>query len=61
MGPANDVPILKPVNVPVENIKATVTDIGLSRKEIHEARIIRDAILYSAGRPRRIVPKIRPY
>jgi len=33
----------KPVNVPDENIKATLPDIGLSRKDIHEARIIRDA------------------
>jgi hypothetical protein len=30
-------------NVPNENISPTVTDIGLDRKQIHEARIVRDA------------------
>lgn len=33
----------KPINVPDGNIKATVEDIGLTRKDIHEARQIRDA------------------
>lgn len=30
-------------DIPKQNITPTVTDIGLSSKEIHEARIIRDA------------------
>jgi hypothetical protein len=33
----------KPVNVPDGNNKPTTADIGLSRKDIHEARQIRDA------------------
>jgi hypothetical protein len=33
----------KPVNIPDENIKATVADIGLTSKQIHEAREVRDA------------------
>jgi hypothetical protein len=33
----------KPVNIPDGNIKATVEDLGLTRKDIHEARQIRDA------------------
>lgn len=39
----------KPVNVPGQNIKATVTEIGLTRKDIHEARLIRDAEQESPG------------
>ncbi len=38
----------KPVNVPNGNVKATAADIGLSRKEIHEARALRDVM---ASRP----------
>ncbi|RWF66868.1 MT-A70 family methyltransferase [Mesorhizobium sp.] len=34
----------KPVNVPGGNIKATAAEIGLKRKDIHEARQVRDAI-----------------
>ncbi|TIW71140.1 MAG: hypothetical protein E5V58_20185 [Mesorhizobium sp.] len=34
----------KPVNVPGQNIKATTAEIGVSRKDIHEARQMRDAI-----------------
>jgi hypothetical protein len=30
-------------HVPGENMKATVTDIGLTRKEVHDARQVRDA------------------
>ncbi|NEI52682.1 hypothetical protein GR217_34250 [Rhizobium leguminosarum] len=33
----------KPVNVPDGNNKSTAADIGLSRKDVHEARQIRDA------------------
>jgi hypothetical protein len=33
----------KPVNVPDGNNKATAPEIGLTRKDIHEAREIRDA------------------
>lgn len=33
----------KPANVPEGNNKPTAADVGLSRKEIHEARILRDA------------------
>lgn len=33
----------KPVNVPDGNNKPTAADIGISRKDIHEAREIRDA------------------
>ena len=45
----------KPVNVPGKNIKPTVTDIGLTRKEIHEARQIRDAELADPGIVRRTI------
>ncbi|MFE0233638.1 hypothetical protein ACFW0F_06855 [Brucella anthropi] len=34
----------KPINVPDGNIKATSAEIGISRKDIHEARQIRDAV-----------------
>jgi len=34
----------KPVNVPGQNIKATTAEIGVSRKDIHDARQVRDAI-----------------
>ncbi|MBX4966862.1 hypothetical protein [Rhizobium binae] len=43
----------KPVNVPDGNIKATVEDIGLSRKDVHEARQIRDAEAADPGIVRR--------
>jgi hypothetical protein len=33
----------QPSNVPGQNIKATVEELGLTHKDIHEARIIRDA------------------
>lgn len=39
----------KPVNVLDGNIKATVEDIGLTRKDIHEARTIRDAEVNEPG------------
>lgn len=39
----------KPVNVPDGNNKATAAEIGLSRKDIHEAREIRDAEAASPG------------
>lgn len=43
----------KPVNVPEGNIKAKVTDLGLTRKDIHEARIVRDAEQADPGIVRR--------
>ena len=46
----------KPVNVPGQNIKATADQIGLSRKEIHEARQIRDAEKRDPGVVRRKGP-----
>lgn len=33
----------KPVNVPDQNIKATVGEIGLTRKDVHDARRVRNA------------------
>jgi hypothetical protein len=43
-------------DVPVENVgKPTVTDLGLTRKEIHEARKIRDAEQADPGIVRRTV------
>src|SRR6267378_1757181 len=45
----------KPVNVPGKNIKATTADIALSRKDIHEARQIRDAELADPGIVRRTI------
>lgn len=57
----------KPVNVPGQNIKATTNDIGLTRKEIHEARQIRDAEKRDPGVVRRTVDgaslyrRVRPY
>ena len=35
--------------VPDGNGKATAADLGLSRKDIHEARLIRDAEIVSPG------------
>lgn len=43
----------KPVNVPGSDIKATVTDLGLSRQQVSEARQIRDAEVASPGVVRR--------
>lgn len=42
-------------SVPEQNSKPTATDIGLSRKEIHEARIIRDAEVVQPGIVRQTV------
>lgn len=42
-------PVGKPVNVPDGNNKPTTADIGLSRKDIHEARQIRDAEAANPG------------
>lgn len=39
----------KPVNVPDGNIKPTATEIGLDRKQIHDARQMRDAIASNPG------------
>jgi hypothetical protein len=39
----------KPENVPGENIKATAEELGIDRKDIHEARIIRDAEVAEPG------------
>jgi hypothetical protein len=30
-------------NIPIGNISSTVTDIGLTSKQVHEARAVRDA------------------
>ncbi|MER9814272.1 SAM-dependent methyltransferase [Mesorhizobium sp. M0129] len=48
----------KPGNVPQENIKATAEEIGLKRKEIHEARQIRDAIEQDPGIVRRALDQM---
>jgi hypothetical protein len=40
-------------NIPKENISSTVTDIGLTSKQIHEARLFRDAEKKSPGVVRR--------
>jgi hypothetical protein len=40
-------------NVPGENIKATVEEFGLTHKDVHEARIIRDAEATDPGITRR--------
>jgi hypothetical protein len=45
----------KPVNVPDGNNKPTATDIGLKRKDIHEAREIRDAEQDDPGIVRRVL------
>jgi len=45
----------KPVNVPNGNNKATTAEIGLSRKDIHEAREIRDAEQADPGIVRRVL------
>lgn len=45
----------KPVNVPDGNIKATVEDLGLTRKEVHEARQVRDAEVADPGIVRRVL------
>jgi hypothetical protein len=45
----------KPVNVPDGNIKPTTADLGLSRKDIHEAREVRDAEDAEPGIVRRVV------
>lgn len=45
----------KPVNVPVGNNKPTSREIGLSRKDIHEAREIRDAEEADPGIVRRVL------
>ena len=42
-------------HVPGQNMPATAADIGLSRKDIHEARIIRDAEKADPGVVRRTV------
>lgn len=42
-------------NVPDRNIAPTVSDIGLSRKEIHEARQVRDAEIADPGIVRRVL------
>lgn len=42
-------------SVPKQNSKPTAADIGLSRKDIHEARIIRDAEVADPGIVRRTV------
>lgn len=42
-------------NVPNENVETTAADIGLSRKDIHEARIIRDAEKVDPGVIRRTI------
>ncbi len=42
-------------SVPKQNAKPTAADIGISRKEIHEARIIRDAERVDPGIVRRTV------
>ncbi|AEG54053.1 hypothetical protein GOB42_27050 [Sinorhizobium meliloti] len=47
----------KPVNVPDGNIKATAADIGLSRKDVHEARLIRDAEKAEPGLVRRALDR----
>jgi hypothetical protein len=39
-------------NVPEQNNTPTTADIGISRKEIHEARIIRDAEKADPGIPK---------
>ncbi|WP_353641343.1 MT-A70 family methyltransferase [Mesorhizobium sp. WSM2239] len=39
----------KPVNVPAGNNKPTVEDIGLTRKDVFEARQVRDAIVRDPG------------
>lgn len=39
----------QPSNVPDQNIKATVTDLGLTRKAVHEARQVRNAEKASPG------------
>ena len=36
-------------NVPKQNNEPTVDDIGLTRKEVHEARLIRDAEIAEPG------------
>lgn len=43
----------KPVNVPGENVKVTVEDLGITRKDIHEARQVRDAEVADPGVVRR--------
>lgn len=45
----------KPINVPDGNIKATAAEIGISRKEIHEARQVRDAEKAEPGIAQRAV------
>lgn len=42
-------------NVPKQNITPTVTDIGLTRKQVHEARKVRDAEKRSPGVIRRVL------
>jgi hypothetical protein len=43
----------RPKSLPDGNTSATVADVGLSSKDIHEARIIRDAEVAEAGIVRR--------
>lgn len=45
----------KPVKVPGDNIKATAEELGIDRKDIHEARKIRDAEIADPGIVRRTV------
>lgn len=45
-------------SVPDKNSKATAADIGLSRKEIHEARIVRDAEKEEPGIIRRALDQM---
>ncbi|NKK85538.1 hypothetical protein GFL80_14970 [Rhizobium leguminosarum bv. viciae] len=48
----------KPVNVPDGNVKATAADFGLSRKDVHEARLIRDAEAADPGVIRRALEAV---
>jgi hypothetical protein len=44
-------------HVPAENMRATAADIGLTRKQVHEARLIRDAENADPGIVKRTVNK----
>jgi len=48
----------KPVNVPDGNNKPTVDDLGLSRKDIHDARQLRDAEAADPGVTRRTLDRL---
>lgn len=48
----------KPVNVPDGNNKPTTEEIGLTRKEIHDARTVRDAEAADPGITRRALDEI---